>query len=152
LPETGSQKRAGHYNYFRDFDPSTGRYVQSDPIGLAAGLNTYVYVEGNPLLHSDRHGLAVGAAGWVFIGLGAYGAYKLWDGFSRLKKCEDACPNQCRNIRACGDEERNFLYEANESRCIASCKGSCLFESFLGGPKKGPTGPTPPSNAKDFIR
>ena len=46
-----------HYNYFRDYDPSTGRYIQSDPIGLAGGLNTYVYVGSNPLNYMDLLGL-----------------------------------------------------------------------------------------------
>jgi RHS repeat-associated protein len=46
------------YNYFRDYDPSTGRYVESDPIGLQGGLDTYGYAAGNSLASSDPLGLA----------------------------------------------------------------------------------------------
>jgi RHS repeat-associated protein len=47
-----------NYNYFRDYDPNTGRYVQSDPIGLDGGLNTYGYVGANPIIYIDEFGLS----------------------------------------------------------------------------------------------
>jgi RHS repeat-associated protein len=51
-----------HYNYFRDYDPQTGRYVESDPIGLRGGVNTYGYALQNPVAHIDPSGKAVPAA------------------------------------------------------------------------------------------
>jgi RHS repeat-associated protein len=44
-------------NYFRDYDPQVGRYVESDPIGLKGGTNTYVYVNANPVGVIDPRGL-----------------------------------------------------------------------------------------------
>jgi RHS repeat-associated protein len=54
-----------HYNYFRDYDPSLGRYLQGDPVGMLTGqildplsLNhLYAYAEGNPIMQFDFYGL-----------------------------------------------------------------------------------------------
>ncbi|QWT19808.1 hypothetical protein KPL74_18935 [Bacillus sp. NP157] len=46
-----------HYNYYRDYDPGTGRYIQSDPTGLSGGVSTYAYVGSDPLSLSDIYGL-----------------------------------------------------------------------------------------------
>ena len=58
------------YNYFRTYDPSTGRYLESDPIGLNGGLNTYGYAYQNPLYYYDptgEFGIA-GAIGGIVSG------------------------------------------------------------------------------------
>lgn len=58
------------YNFFRDYDPRTGRYVQSDPIGLGSGdLNTYGYVRSAPLGLVDPLGL------WPICKVTSYGAW-----------------------------------------------------------------------------
>jgi RHS repeat-associated protein len=52
-PETGL-----HYNYFRYYNPQTGRYVTPDPIGLEGGINLFSYVAGNPVNFLDPLGLS----------------------------------------------------------------------------------------------
>lgn len=54
-----------HYNYFRTYSPGTGRYVKSDPIGLAGGPNSYEYVYSDPTGLFDSWGLSVEWSGTI---------------------------------------------------------------------------------------
>lgn len=79
-PETGT-----NYNWARDYDPSTGRYIESDPIGLMGGIDTYAYVDGNPLSYFDLDGLMGNSRG------GATTGGKVNEGRMRNP---DNCPNK----------------------------------------------------------
>ncbi|WP_152477640.1 RHS repeat-associated core domain-containing protein [Xanthomonas arboricola] len=58
-------------NYFRDYDPATGRYGQSDPIGLRGGSSTFGYALQAPFVHMDFYGLATWKGSTFGVGVGA---------------------------------------------------------------------------------
>jgi RHS repeat-associated protein len=51
----------------RYYDPATGQFTQTDPIGLAGGLNVYGFAAGDPVSYSDPYGLCpwLTLSGWV---------------------------------------------------------------------------------------
>jgi RHS repeat-associated protein len=103
------------YNYFRDYDPSVGRYATSDPIGLKGGINTYAYAFSDPLKWSDPDGrtppalaLALGLAKGCITGcaagmgatLGLCVGRNLMSGVP-FKSCADNCFDACEKLDAC---------------------------------------------------
>lgn len=75
-----------HHNRFRTYDPNSGRYLESDPLGLYAGINSFTYVDGNPLGRVDPDGrfwwwAAAGLANTAFL------AYDVYQGYQAYKAC-----------------------------------------------------------------
>ena len=65
-----------HQNWMRDYDPTTGRYIEADPLGINAGANLYPYVSSNPLKLTDRSGQIIPVALCAIGGLsGAAGEF-----------------------------------------------------------------------------
>lgn len=106
-----------HYNYYRYYDTSTGRYTQEDPIGLAGGVNRYVYVGGDPLNGIDPYGLfdITNPADWPTVpdeaveGIASFGdglldivTFGIWDGDWVRRKLDIGSVNVCSDTYAVG--------------------------------------------------
>jgi RHS repeat-associated protein len=115
-----------HYNYFRDYDPTIGRYVQSDPIGLRGGINTYLYVSADPMTGTDPYG-------WkTFKICGAERGIKFPDNFgpySFTQACinHDGCYEDC--IRRPTKEECDKAFFTDT---MNACKDIPFFFRVLG--------------------
>jgi RHS repeat-associated protein len=89
FPGQWFQSESGlHQNWMRDYDPTTGRYLQADPLGLVAGMNVYGYANQSPMMYLDPNGenpLLIGAAIGFGIGFLFDALSQLYDNGGRLE-------------------------------------------------------------------
>ena len=98
-----------NYNYFRDYEPGTGRYIESDPMGVRGGINTYDYVRSMPLRGFDPLGLEV----WVGCPDGSVAPY------GTCPTSPDDCPNDaelCKRLGECQYDICCVFGKANQQR------------------------------------
>jgi len=132
------QETGLHYNYFRYYDPATGRYITSDPIGLIGGNNTYLYINANPLKFVDYLGLCKCIAkGENGIGDKLSQYIDTWFGSRRIITCTYECTNdKGASDNVTGTHREWYLYRrgsdlGNEGDCLGA-----FFESMY-SPYKG---------------
>jgi RHS repeat-associated protein len=119
-----------HYNYFRYYDPSTGRYITGDPIGLAGGLNTYGYVSNNPVNFIDPFGLKS-----VSIGFGGGFQYGPGGANASTSVGIDSNGSVCMQFTKCG--QVGFGYQGGLGISVSAsqsnfCEGDSSSEGIFG--------------------
>ncbi len=105
------------YNYFRDYYPAYGRYVQSDPIGLTGGLNTYAYANSNPIRQADFYGL------WAWRS--PTDAWDYWSGFAGgSRDFADSYSDQWRATNTVGGSHNRWANQDVYFHCRANCEAA----------------------------
>ncbi|MCP5416287.1 MAG: RHS domain-containing protein [Chromatiaceae bacterium] len=153
------QETGLHYNYYRTYDPATGRYLESDPIGLEGGLNTFVYAENNPIIYADPYGLRPipnnsgphpggwGPGGprygnWVGAGWsgGSSGNAPPIDSLDKCGKEHDQCWAKCQ-------AQNNVTCPVNPGQCKDDCnrKFTMCVNDLSNNPRNWPKPPPNPN-------
>ncbi len=124
------------YVWNRYLDPATGRWLTSDPIGLSGGLNSYAFVNNNPLRYTDPTGLVLET--WEPGGL--YGPNQSVCG-SGIKFPElwfrEACETHDRCYDTCGANKTwcdfQFQWNAQQSCAPGDWRCSLLAQAYFEG-------------------
>ncbi len=115
-----------HQNWFRDYDPSTGRYIESDPIGLRGGINPYQYAGDNAIRLFDQMGLATSG------------------GSGQCDSKKDDCIKRCSELALpTGDYGIRFF------RCLQTCMGEYPWpewKKYFPNAQQMTPGPLPPGS------
>ena len=120
-----------HQNDARDYDPAVSRYVESDPIGLRGGKNTYAYVASDPLIWSDPFGLKP----WDWDGYGDTTVCQYYDDMAAKSHCAyyTSGASACRAQRS----DINLLMKAGIAdawnRNTATASESAIFSAIRNG-------------------
>jgi len=131
-PETGL-----HYNYFRDYEPAIGKYVESDPVGLDGGINTYSYAYSRPTQLVDPFGLQTSEGQAICGKLGIPSeAEKCVDQARCFEKAKKGILG-CQGLSAIRKFACIRCWETYESTCPGKGRGAGCYKQACAGPTSG---------------
>lgn len=122
-----------HYNTTRDYNPATGRYVESDPIGLLGGVNSYAYVGQNPVIVSDWHGTDVLGSILSVLQESGQGWGRLFDRLTQQAGTwcagNDQCYSALQNLAAIAENPSAYL--ENQAKDFALDQAKDLIREYV---------------------
>ncbi|WP_460714838.1 RHS repeat domain-containing protein, partial [Lysobacter terrae] len=119
-----------NYNYKRDYEPGSGRYIESDPIGLWGGMSSYSYVKGMPLTATDSLGLLIMSNSCTKSAARIREAEQKIE--KKLAQCDKNCPAGDRSCVKCEDVPK-LREKLKTSSIHCSISGADCGRGELGG-------------------